>query len=105
MRHPRSRQPSNHPDASASAPLDIDALYGLDPVFEPGREQGQARGAAATFHTIQCPYCGERFDTLVDASAGAAAYIEDCQICCQPIELELQVDSSGALRSLRVHRC
>jgi len=82
---------------------DIDALYGLEPVFEPGREPAQALGMAA-FHSIQCPYCGERFETLVDTGSGAATYIEDCQICCQPIEFELQVDSRGAFAGLGVRR-
>jgi hypothetical protein len=76
---------------------DVDALYGLEPVFEPGSEVEQG-GPAASFHHIQCPYCGERFDTLVDAGSGAAVYIEDCQVCCQPIEFELQLDLSRRIR-------
>ena len=26
------------------------------------------------------------FETAVDTSSGSARYVEDCQICCQPIE-------------------
>lgn len=104
MRRPRSRHPSTRKDLSTPAPpRDIDALYGLEPVFEPGHEQRQAIGTAE-FHNIQCPYCGERFDTLVDSGPGAAAYIEDCQICCQPIEFEIQIDSRGAFAGLSVRR-
>ena len=33
---------------------------------------------------IQCPYCGERIEILVDDSAGDQHYVEDCQVCCQP---------------------
>ncbi len=84
---------------------DIDALYGLEPVFEPdqgdparGREQG------TRFVTIECPYCGEPFETLVDVSAGSAGYVEDCQICCQPIEMNLIVDQSGDFRELIARR-
>jgi hypothetical protein len=88
-------------------PEDVDALYGLEPVLEPEGATDEAMGTAGTaaaFHTVQCPYCGERFDTLVDPGAGAVSYIEDCQICCQPIEFELQVDGRGALARLDVHR-
>jgi hypothetical protein len=46
--------------------------------------------------TVQCPYCGESFETAVDWSAGAFRYIEDCQVCCQPIELAGDVDGDGA---------
>ena len=103
MKHPHSRQPSTADNLSRSSPQDIDALYGLEPVFEPGREPGQALGAAA-FHRIQCPYCGEHFDTLVETGTGPATYLEDCQICCQPIEFELRVDSRGAFAGLGVRR-
>lgn len=44
---------------------------------------------------IQCPYCGETITILVDASSGDASYIEDCQICCQPIRISVQADADG----------
>lgn len=104
MKRQRSRHSS--PPASLATPPahDIDARYGLEPLFEPGGESEEVPGTAAAFHTIQCPYCGERFETLVDPEAGAATYIEDCQICCQPIEFELRVDSRGAFAGLSVRR-
>ncbi|RUL64203.1 CPXCG motif-containing cysteine-rich protein [Dyella dinghuensis] len=42
---------------------------------------------------IQCPYCGERIEILVDASAGDQRYIEDCQVCCRPISIEVWIDA------------
>jgi hypothetical protein len=41
---------------------------------------------------ITCPYCGERFEAVVDASAGNAEYVEDCPVCCRPINLQLTAD-------------
>jgi len=38
---------------------------------------------------VSCPHCGETFTTFVDLSQGDSVYIEDCQICCQPIEFKL----------------
>jgi len=43
---------------------------------------------------IYCPYCGEGIEVQVDTSAGDQAYIEDCQVCCRPIELHLMVSGS-----------
>lgn len=40
---------------------------------------------------IQCPYCGEAFDTRVDPSQEFASYVEDCQVCCKPIQLDVDV--------------
>lgn len=46
---------------------------------------------------IQCPYCGETFETSVDLSGGSQRYVEDCAICCRPIEIALRVDADGEL--------
>ncbi len=53
---------------------------------------------------IECPYCGETFDTTIDGSAGNQSYIEDCQICCRPIEISIQIDADGELAGLQVRR-
>ncbi|MGH8128618.1 MAG: CPXCG motif-containing cysteine-rich protein [Gammaproteobacteria bacterium] len=44
---------------------------------------------------IHCPYCGEAFDIVVDCSAGDQRYVEDCQVCCQPMELAVTLDETG----------
>lgn len=41
-----------------------------------------------------CPYCGEPIVLLVDCSAGEQHYIEDCQVCCKPITVELRLDDN-----------
>lgn len=53
--------------------------------------------------TIQCPYCGEHFDTDVDCSAGSQSYYEDCYVCCRPILFETVVEA-GALVSVQARR-
>jgi hypothetical protein len=42
--------------------------------------------------TVYCPYCGERLDVLLDPSVPHQNYIEDCQVCCQPIIFDVTVD-------------
>jgi hypothetical protein len=44
---------------------------------------------------IDCPYCGERIELLVDCSASEQEYIEDCSVCCRPILLQVAVDDDG----------
>ena len=46
-------------------------------------------------HTITCPYCGESIELTIDVSGGSQHYIEDCQVCCRPIEMSLNVLSGG----------
>ena len=45
--------------------------------------------------TIQCPYCWERLEIVVDCSVPAQQYVEDCEICCRPIILSIDVDEHG----------
>ena len=46
-------------------------------------------------YLIGCPYCGEEIELLIDASAGEQDYIEDCQVCCKPINVSIKLDSEG----------
>jgi len=48
-------------------------------------------------HDIHCPYCGEAIEVLLDSSVEQQHYIEDCQVCCRPIEISVVVDYEGEL--------
>ena len=86
----------------------IDRLYGLEPLWEPG---AQPHLAPEEFLAVRCPYCGERLLTRVELAADEApytadeaAYIEDCEVCCRPIEFHPERDEGGALLAVRVQR-
>jgi hypothetical protein len=85
----------------------IDRLYGLEPLWEPG---AQPHLAAEEFLAVRCPYCGERLVTRVELTPDdavhmdEAAYIEDCEVCCRPIEFHPERDEAGALVAVRVQR-
>ena len=79
----------------------IDELYGLEPVWEPAAGR---RVTPEEFVAVRCPYCGERLDTRVDLTADEPAYVEDCQVCCRPIEFHIEREEGGALRALQVRR-
>ena len=42
-----------------------------------------------------CPYCGEAIQLLVDCSVPYQEYIEDCQVCCKPIEIRANAGREG----------
>ncbi|MCJ7557644.1 MAG: CPXCG motif-containing cysteine-rich protein [Gammaproteobacteria bacterium] len=44
---------------------------------------------------VQCPYCGEIIEILIDCSESQQDYIEDCQVCCRPIVFNVTVDQEG----------
>ena len=45
--------------------------------------------------TAQCPYCGEPIELLIDCSEEIQRYIEDCQVCCRPIDIAVSIDEDG----------
>ena len=44
---------------------------------------------------VQCPYCGETITVLLDASVPQQNYIEDCQVCCRPINFDVTLTPDG----------
>ncbi|RNC92683.1 MAG: CPXCG motif-containing cysteine-rich protein [Allomuricauda sp.] len=38
-------------------------------------------------HFFQCPYCWEEISMLLDTSIAHQSYVEDCEVCCNPMEV------------------
>jgi hypothetical protein len=53
---------------------------------------------------VDCPYCGENFDTVVETCDGSQDYIEDCPVCCRPIEFHLETGADAELLTLTARR-
>ena len=47
---------------------------------------------------IECPYCAEPIEIVVDTSMEQQQYIEDCQVCCKPIYLTVSVSKMGGIQ-------
>ena len=39
-------------------------------------------------HFFTCPFCWENISMLLERSNELQNYIEDCEVCCHPIEIE-----------------
>ena len=52
---------------------------------------------------ISCPFCGETLSILLDLSIPEQDYIEDCQVCCQPMQLRYR-SSDGVLTEISAER-
>jgi len=46
-------------------------------------------------HSIHCPYCDESIVALIDGSLSEQSYVEDCQVCCRPILLNIAIGPDG----------
>ena len=48
---------------------------------------------------IYCPYCGEGITALLNPEEEGSDYIEDCEVCCRPIEFHLLDDGTGGIEA------
>ena len=44
-------------------------------------------------HNLDCPYCGEGIQMVIDCSVSGQDYIEDCQVCCRPINIYVTIEA------------
>ncbi|WP_394753285.1 CPXCG motif-containing cysteine-rich protein [Crenothrix sp.] len=52
--------------------------------------------------SIQCPYCGEQIEVIVDCSVNNQEYVEDCSVCCKPIIFSV-ASFQGEVVSIEAH--
>jgi transcription elongation factor Elf1 len=38
-------------------------------------------------HFFQCPHCWQEISMMLETSVSEQTYIEDCEVCCNPIEI------------------
>jgi hypothetical protein len=45
--------------------------------------------------SVICPYCGESVEVDVEPLTEAQSFIEDCSVCCRPMQLEARNGEEG----------
>lgn len=48
-------------------------------------------------HSFTCPFCGEVISMVLDTAVHSATYIEDCEVCCNPIEITYSIEDEMVL--------
>jgi len=43
-------------------------------------------------HFFSCPYCAAQISMLIDSSIHSQDYVEDCEVCCNPIRIICDVE-------------
>jgi hypothetical protein len=51
--------------------------------------------------TISCPFCGQKFELVVDTSTPHQQFTTDCEVCCRPFEVIAECEP-GEILSLDV---
>jgi|MDTC01.1.fsa_nt_gb transcription elongation factor Elf1 len=53
-------------------------------------------------HYFDCPHCWENQLKMIDSSISNQSFIEDCEVCCNPLEFNLTL-SENELTSFSVN--
>ena len=48
-------------------------------------------------HFFTCPYCWEEISMVLDTSVKTQTYVEDCEVCCNPIEVRYAIEDGAIL--------
>jgi len=67
-------------------------------VWPPSARAGQSLivgGMGGMEYFFACPYCGERISMVLDTSVKGQIYVEDCEVCCRPIEVRYTVEDDA----------
>ena len=51
--------------------------------------------------TIQCPFCGQQFELVIDTSLAHQVFTTDCEICCRPFQVSVECEP-GEVISLSI---
>ncbi|MGJ3234475.1 CPXCG motif-containing cysteine-rich protein [Marivirga sp.] len=43
-------------------------------------------------HFFQCPHCFQEISMLIDISVSKQSYVEDCEVCCNPLQINLEIE-------------
>ena len=46
-------------------------------------------------HFFQCPYCWQQISMFLVSLEASQSYIEDCEVCCNPISINYLYDGDG----------
>ena len=50
---------------------------------------------------IRCPFCGQKFEIVLDTSIASQRFTTDCEVCCHPFEVVAECEP-GEIISVEV---
>jgi hypothetical protein len=57
----------------------------------------QAGSGMQNTETIQCPFCGQSFELVIDTSVASQRFTTDCEVCCRPFEVSVECESGEVI--------
>ncbi len=53
-------------------------------------------------YEFSCPHCWQPNTILLDLSVGGQSFIQDCEVCCNPLEITYAIDATGCVSGFDV---
>jgi len=80
---------------------DLLSLLNTDPAISSAglRDNPVGQAKAMTFQ-VECPFCGEPGSVEIepaDFEPGEYVLVQDCEVCCRPWTVRVQMDPNGAI--------
>jgi len=57
-----------------------------------GDDEERRREKARMEYFFACPYCWQQISMVLDTSVRGQTFVEDCEVCCHPIEIRYAVE-------------
>ena len=51
-------------------------------------------------HYFDCPHCWENQLKMIDPSVSNQSFIEDCEVCCNPLEFTIEIQDNNLISFL-----
>lgn len=65
--------------------------------FDEGGDDWEGEPALESEVQVKCPYCGETVEITIDSAGGTAQeYVQDCEICCRPWQVQVHYAVDGS---------
>jgi len=89
---PKDPAPKVPENGSKSKDSDAPDFSALKEIFDEAAREEANTLPALQWIDVECPHCGENFEVVVDPQEAGQDMVQDCQVCCRPIELSVEVE-------------
>jgi len=63
----------------------------------PGDRQSPTFADMEVAESVQCPFCGQAFELVIDTSLPTQRFTTDCEVCCRPFEVVVDCEPGEIL--------
>lgn len=47
--------------------------------------------------TVNCPFCGQSMELVLDTNLASQRFVTDCEVCCRPFEVTAECEDGNVL--------